>query len=111
LALKNPPKKTHPKKPTQKNHKKPKSILETEKNSKTLSSGQKNPKKTKKTKKPKKNHWAGFFLKKTRVFSNPGFRPAGCRGTEWPPASTAGSFECCLSPHSGKAEFCCCQVR
>jgi hypothetical protein len=32
---------------------------------KILSSGQKNPKKTKKT------HWAGFFFKKTRVFSNP----------------------------------------
>jgi hypothetical protein len=57
----------------------PKSILETEKTLKTLSSGQiykknpKNPKKNpkppqknkknhKKTKKPKKTHWAGFFF-------------------------------------------------
>jgi hypothetical protein len=49
---------------------------------KTLLSGQKNPKdqkknkKTQKTqnkpKKPKKNHWAGFFFLKNRVFSNPG---------------------------------------
>jgi hypothetical protein len=45
----------------------------------TLSSGQKNPKKPKKTqktqktqKKTKKTHWAGFFFKKTWVFSNPG---------------------------------------
>ncbi len=51
-----------------------KSIRETEKNPKTLSSGQKNPKKPKKPKKtqknPKKPTGLGFF-KKTRVFSNP----------------------------------------
>jgi hypothetical protein len=54
----------------------PKSILETKKNPKTLSSGQKktqktqkNPKNPKKPKKNQKNHWAGFFLKK------PGFFP------------------------------------
>jgi hypothetical protein len=48
----------------------------------TLSSGQKNPKKPKKNqktqkkpKKPKKTHWAGFFFKKNRVFSNPGLDP------------------------------------
>jgi hypothetical protein len=45
----------------------PKSILETEKTLKTLSSGQiykknQNPKNPKKPKKPKKNHWAGFFF-------------------------------------------------
>ncbi len=49
-----------------------------EKNTKTLSSGQKNPKKPKKTqktqktqkkqKKPKKTHWAGFFKKKPGFF-------------------------------------------
>jgi hypothetical protein len=38
---------------------------------KTLSSRQKKPKNPKKTKKTKKNHWACFFIKKTRVFSNP----------------------------------------
>jgi hypothetical protein len=27
----------------------------------------------KKTQKNPKNHWAGFFLKKTRVFSNPAY--------------------------------------
>jgi hypothetical protein len=47
LALKNP---------TKKNRKKPKSILETEKNSKTLSSGQKKPPKNQKN---PKTHWAG----------------------------------------------------
>jgi hypothetical protein len=56
----------------------PKSILETEKTLKTLSSGQiykKNPRN------PKKTHWAGFFfcLKKSRVFSNP---EQDQRGTE-----------------------------
>ncbi len=54
-----------------------KSIRETEKNPKTLSSGQKNPKKPKKTpktqKKPKKPTGLGFF-KKNRVFSNPVIR-------------------------------------
>jgi hypothetical protein len=46
---------------------------------KTLSSGQKNPKNTKKkpknpkkTKKAPKNPLGWFFLKKNRVFSNPG---------------------------------------
>jgi hypothetical protein len=53
-------------------------ILETEKTLKTLSSGQlykkklKNPqKKQKNPKKPRKTHWAKFFFRKTRVFSNP----------------------------------------
>jgi hypothetical protein len=44
---------------TPKNPKKPKKPKKT----------QKNPKKTQKN--PKKTHWAGFFFKKTRVFSNP----------------------------------------
>ena len=44
----------------------PKSILETEKTLKTLSSGQIYKKKPKKPKKNKKNHWAG--LKKTGFF-------------------------------------------
>jgi hypothetical protein len=47
-------------------------IVKLKKTLKTLLSGQKNPKKPQKTKKPKKTHWAGFFFKKTRVFSNPG---------------------------------------
>jgi hypothetical protein len=54
----------------------PKSIRETEKNLKTLSSGQKKPKKTQKNpknpnktqKKPKKTHWAGFLKKKPGFF-------------------------------------------
>jgi hypothetical protein len=61
----------------------PKSNRETEKNPKnplvwakkplkTQKKQQKTPKKPKKTpKKPQKTHWAGFFLKKTRGFSNP----------------------------------------
>jgi hypothetical protein len=47
----------------------PKSILETEKTLKTLSSGQIYIKKTKPPP-PKKKHWAGFFLN-PGFFSNP----------------------------------------
>jgi hypothetical protein len=79
LAIKNPPKK-----PTQKNPKKPKNSLfwaniskkpkKTKKTQKTKKKKpKKNQKKTKKTKNPtglgKKTHWAGFFKKK------PGFFP------------------------------------
>jgi hypothetical protein len=45
----------------------PKSILETEKNPKTLSSGQKKTKKTRKTQKTQKTPLGSVFLK------NPGF--------------------------------------
>jgi hypothetical protein len=59
----------------------PKSILETEKPLKTLSSGHKYIKNPKKPKKTKKNHWAGFKKKPFFFQLLPGGGP-GLRGCQ-----------------------------
>ncbi len=61
----------------------PKVFVKLKKNIKTPSSGQKNKKKKPKNPtKTKKNHWARFFIKKNRVFSNPEIKWPGKQRTE-----------------------------
>jgi hypothetical protein len=53
----------------------------------------------KKTQKNPKNHWAGFFFKKTRVFSNPAYDE---ESDEWRPLcpmpTPRTTFGCCAVP-------------